>query len=482
MNTPSIRRSLLIRCGVGIGVLLLLMFSGVYFLVRGSLLRELDGSIRDTAAILANQVELEDEEITYEWQEGIGTNNELIEGAMFQFWNETDGSTTRSQTLGDSNLPKFTGEDGSPRLSKIRLPRGQRGHAVGLVVYPFVLPQEVEAMEERGRVIDPSSLPHTLVVARDAEPVYRTLRYLRLVLISGGLLTLGIGFYLIAKAVRTSLEPIDRLATQVQERSGHQLDEALVLPAKFPAELRGLADNFDLLLSRVAATRQRERDFIRHAAHELRTPIAGLRATTDLALSQKRDAEAYAQHLATCQTTAVELGELVKRLSALARIGQTKIPASQERIDLVVMISGVLKGFAAAAAKRDLKIVNELGSVSLFAKGDVTLLRIILSNLLDNAVNYATEAGHIRIHGRATEYQVLISIANSTPSFPEDPDRLFEPLFRRDTSRTDAESHLGIGLTLSQEAARAMGGVIRAGRSEGSEDLEFTLVLPGSKA
>lgn len=478
MSPPSIRRTLLIRCGLGIGVLLCLLSAGIYLMVRESLYRELDDSIRETAAILANQVELENESITYEWQEGIGTNRGLIDGALFQFWDESSASTTRSPALHWRDLPKFSGVDGAPLLRNIPLPDGHQGRAVGLRVYPFVLPEEVAAMKGRGRVIDPKSLPHTLVVARDAEPVQRALGRLRWILGGGGLLTLGIGFLLIDRAIRSSLRPIHELSSQVQEHTGHRLDEPLGIPEDLPTELTGLAKNFDLLLSRVAAIREREKDFIRHAAHELRTPIAGLRATTDLALSQPRDAAAYAGHLATCQKTAMELGELVKRLSALARIGQPSLAVSRETLDAAKLLRECLGPFLVRAAERGLRLQDEITAGLLTATGDAALLRIVFNNLLDNAVSHSSEGSPIRITGLREGNEIKVAIANPTDEFPDEPERLFEPLFRRESSRHDAESHLGIGLTLSLEAARAMGGDLTVARS--GDNLEFTLWLPAA--
>ena len=96
MKPPSIRKTLLIRCGAGVGVLLFLLSAGVYLMVRESLFRELDDSIEQTAALLGNQVELENDVIAYEWQEGLGTNEALIADDLFQFWDEKTGSTTRS--------------------------------------------------------------------------------------------------------------------------------------------------------------------------------------------------------------------------------------------------------------------------------------------------------------------------------------------------------------------------------------------------
>ena len=476
MSTPSIRRSLLIRCGLGIGLLLALLSEGIYLMVRQSLYQELDDSIEDTAAILANQVELENESITYEWQEGLGTNRGLIDDTLFQFWDDAHGTTTRSPSLHDRDLPKFTGVDGAPLVRSIQLPDGNHARAVGLKIYPFVLPQEMEAMKERGRIIDPKTIPQILVLARDGEPIRRTLDHLRLALVSGGILTLAIGFALIERAIRSSLRPIHQLASQVKDRAEHQLDKALELPEALPSELTSLATHFNILLERVAVIRLREKDFIRHAAHELRTPIAGLRATTDLALSQPRDAASYAAHLVTCQKTADELGELVKRLSALARIGQSPGALAREPVDLSKLLRECSEPFAHRAQERGLRVKDDLGSDSFVATADPALLRIVFNNLLDNAVSYTSDGGEIRLTGRHTERGIEISVANPAEDFTGDIERLFEPLFRRESSRHDAASHLGIGLTLSRDAANAMGGTLSAEKT--ADGLRFTLALP----
>lgn len=475
MKPPSIRHTLLVRCGVGVGVLLWFLSGAIYLLVERSLYGEIDDSIKETAAILSNQVELENDAITYEWKEGAGTNQELVEEALFQFWNEKENSTTRSSALHERDLPKFTGVNGQPLLRNIELSDGRHARAVGLRIHPFVLEAEMEAMKARGRVIDPKTLPQTLVVAREVEAVHRSLGRLRWILVGGCGLTLGLGFLLIELAVRSSLRPIGKLATQVEDRAEHQLDKPLDLPEELPVELRGLAEHFNLLLDRVAAIRERERDFIRHAAHELRTPIAGLRATTDLALSKAREAPAYAAYLADCQKSALELGELVKRLSALARIGQQAQAAALENVEVTALLRDCWLTFQAAAAERGLQANFQGCREAIVAPADTALLKIVCNNLFDNAVCYATPSSTIRISAQKLASGVEISVANRTDQAPIDPARLFEPLFRRDPSRHDANLHLGIGLTLSQEAARAMGGSLRGEQREG--ELVFTLLL-----
>jgi two-component system phosphate regulon sensor histidine kinase PhoR len=146
-------------------------------------------------------------------------------------------------------------------------------------------------------------------------------------------------------------------------------------------------------------------------------------------------------------------------------------------VDLAALARECLDTFRHRAAERGLELDDRIGRAALPVSGDPALLRIIFNNLFDNAVSYAKAEGSIRISGRRDGGEVSLVVANTIADFPEDPERLFEPLFRRESSRHDAGSHLGIGLTLSLEAARAMGGELTVAMS--GDVLAFTLVLPG---
>ncbi len=475
MKSPSIQRSLLIRCGVGVGALFCLTSIVIYLLVRHSLLRDMDESITQTAALLANQMELENGKVIFEWQEGLGSNKSLNLEELFQYWDDRTGVTTRSPALGSHNLAKFQGKDGDPLVKTIFLQDGNRGRAVGLLVHPYVLPEEMERMRALGNVIDPKAQPHTLVVARNIEPMCRTLDYLRYVLVSGLFLTLALGFTLIDHVIRITLKPINDLTRQIHERTERQLDEALTLPGALPTELVGLAEKFDSLLSRVATNRQRERDFIRHAAHELRTPIAGLQATAELALSQTRDTPSYINYLQGCLKSAEEIGNLVKRLSALARTDQATSPVTLESIDLENLMDECLQTFLPFFKDRSLIVCRTRSTSPMNAMGDPTLVRIVFNNLLDNAAAYSPANGSIHIRFRNSGEFIELSISNPTDDLPEDLERLFEPLFRRNSSRDDASDHLGIGLTLSLNAACAMGGNLTAHKSDDGVEFVFSV-------
>jgi signal transduction histidine kinase len=473
----SIRRTLLMRCGIAVGILFTILSISIYLMVRRSMYAELDRSLRETASILANQMEYEHGSIIFEWQEGIGTNSAIRDGALFQYWDETTGRPTRSPALGRDDLPRFTGPSGSPAVETISVPgRLEHARAIGLLISPYILPEEEAALNAAGGSFDPGSFPHTLVVARDLSPILFTLAELAVILTIGTLVTLALGFLVINRAILSSLKPISELTAQVRSRSGESSDSPIIIPGGIPSELSPLAESFDTLLTRVAAIRSRERDFIRHTSHELRTPIAGLSAVTELALSRPRSAGEYVRHLESCAESSAQLGNLVARLSALSRIGGKSAPPELTSISLREALTQTLAEFAPnlAAAGITTSVSPEQGGFTALA--DPTLTSLILRNLLDNAASYATPGSTLAIHLSESQGRCAISLTNPAHGLTEIPDRLFEPLFRQDPSRS-APDHLGIGLTLSREAAEAMHGTLTADRPD-QGSIRFTLSLP----
>lgn len=477
MTHPSIRKNLLVRCGLGVGVLLLMLSVVAYLVVRHGLYRELDQSLEQSAALLANEVELENNTVTYEWQEGLGTNNELTNSMLFEYWDQNTGRATRSPMLGGADLPQFFGTNGAPLLTNIELHDGRRARAIGLRIFPYIVPAERERLRLLGSTLDPTSQPQVLVVARDTRRIDSVLKHLGLILAAGVALTLALGFLLIDRVVRASLRPIAALAAQVSDRTGQQVNP-LDVSSALPVELTGLTNDLNLLLARVSATRDRERDFIRHAAHELRTPIAGLLAATELALSRPRDAATYAEHLEICRNSAEQLCDLVQRLTALARYDQAHPVAVFEPVNISELLDECLLLFTPIFAQRTLVVRKDFPS-DTHVTSDRTLLRIIATNLLDNAAAYAPERSEVKVTCEERDGLLRVAVSNILAGPAPEVERLFEPLFRQDKSRSDADLHLGIGLTLSRDAAISMGAKLEATLPEPGK-IEFVLTLAGA--
>jgi signal transduction histidine kinase len=143
------------------------------------------------------------------------------------------------------------------------------------------------------------------------------------------------------------------------------------------------------------------------------------------------------------------------------------------------LIDECLSSFRSTIENRGIEIIIEPSDSDLRFTGDRTLSRIIINNLLDNAACYAPENGVIRIRCERSGNRVQITVANPAEDLTEDPERLFEPLFRRENMPHDAGTHLGIGLTLSLDAANAMVGTLKARKTDDGW-LEFIFGLPSA--
>jgi two-component system sensor histidine kinase GlrK len=119
------------------------------------------------------------------------------------------------------------------------------------------------------------------------------------------------------------------------------------------------------------------------------------------------------------------------------------------------------------------QVDDAMGMIS----SDPATLRLVINNLFDNALSYGRFPGTLRIAISRQGERVELRMANPVADPIEDPERWFEPFFRRDSARHDHKSHLGIGLTLSREAIQAVGGTLSA-RMDGQGRVEFMLAMP----
>ena len=130
------------------------------------------------------------------------------------------------------------------------------------------------------------------------------------------------------------------------------------------------------------------------------------------------------------------------------------------------MLTSSIEPFLTRFERRNLRVEITVADPPPQALGDPALVRIILNNLFDNAVSYATPETEVHISCGVVNDKVEFRISNSTNCLPEHVERLFEPLFRHDKSRGESGAHLGIGLTLSLEAAMVTGGMLTVRKTE----------------
>lgn len=218
---------------------------------------------------------------------------------------------------------------------------------------------------------------------------------------------------------------------------------------------------------------QRERDFARAAAHELKTPLAVLRAHAE-ALREDIAPEKREQYLDVVLSESDRMAALVGHLLELSR-RETK--QKNEPVDLTALVRDVFAPLALPLEQKNLQLQLDLEEVSL--EGDPTQLREAVENLASNALRYAEPDGVIRVTLEKGNRWARLTVYNDGPNIPpEDLPRLWEPFYRADPSRSRDSGGTGLGLAIVRKAVEAHGGTCQAeNRSDGvAFVLEFPLV------
>ncbi len=268
-----------------------------------------------------------------------------------------------------------------------------------------------------------------------------------------------IGLWL-AWIIRQAIQPIERLASEVDARPGDDLSH---LPERAgPSEIRPLLHAFNRLLARIARARERERRFTADAAHELRTPLAALRAQAQVA-ARARDPAELQSALASITQGVDRSTHLVEQLLTLARLEETAIDFAP--VDPAALLhEAVGQASASAAAKEvDLGLVSApVESVSI--AGRETLLSVALRNLLENAIRYTPPGGRVDVSCRESGQTLVIVVEDSGPGMtPEELDRACQPFYRGQASVGIAGS--GLGLSIVERIAQLHHGTLAFGRS-----------------
>jgi two-component system sensor histidine kinase TctE len=265
-------------------------------------------------------------------------------------------------------------------------------------------------------------------------------------LVLGGLLGL-----LVYAGIGRGLQPLKRLQAQLGDRSGRPV--AALSPIELtqaPQEVLALAAAVNQLLEAVRRSLSQEKRFISDAAHQLRTPLAGLISQTELAL-QEHDPAALQERLSKVHAGALRSAHLVHQLLALAR---TEGEIQGRPLDMAALAREVAREWTPRALAAGVDLGYE-GADSLSLLGEKLLLREALSNLIDNALHYAGRGATVTLRVRALPGQVLVEVEDNGPGLPAaDRARVFERFWRA----SERQGGCGLGLAIVAEIARQHGG------------------------
>ena len=185
----------------------------------------------------------------------------------------------------------------------------------------------------------------SLTVARDTRELYGPLRFLRWLLVTATAAVTALSFGIATVVVRHGLAPLNAIAAQIGAMRVEDLT-ARVDTGPAPSEIAPLRDRLNVLLSRLQASFQRERRFTADVAHELRTPLAGLRSSIEVTLTRARDSQEYQTVLADCLEIVQNMQAMVNNLLMLARLDTRQMVFHRDRIPLAELVDTCWQPFA----------------------------------------------------------------------------------------------------------------------------------------
>ena len=264
------------------------------------------------------------------------------------------------------------------------------------------------------------------------------------------------------KPLREFSETVEKV--QIQNLTDYTIEETKI------AELDRLRTSYNKMLLRLSESFEIQRQFTGNAAHELRTPLALIQAQLDLYHSTENDA-----HLDAAQETIQMITEQNERLSKLVKtlldMSELQTIMRNDKIELFGLIEEVLTDLEPLALEKGIALIQEpqdttydkeyIISNELMLTGSDILIYRMLYNLVENAIKYNHVNGKVIVSAKQTGNDIVITIADTGSGIDEAfREKIFEPFFRVDKSRSREIGGVGLGLAMVREIVRAHDGKI----------------------
>jgi len=319
-----------------------------------------------------------------------------------------------------------------------------------------------------------------VAVADSSDPRQQWARSIFLRVLLPNLVLIAAAAFAVRWAVQRALKPLLSLKEAVERRSPRDL--SAIDGAASPEEVRPLVDSLNRLFRMVDAQTESQRRFVADAAHQLRTPIAGLQAQVEAwaqaagAAPREGSLALPTEQLYKLRNATRRTSQLANQLLALSRADARAIHATPEqRIDLKSLCEDALESHLDAATARGIDL--GLDAVCVQVMGHEWLLRELLSNLVDNAVKYSDEGGTVTIRCGRRGSAPFLEVEDDGPGVAaaERP-RILERFYR--VQGTQGEGN-GLGLAIAEEIARVHGSHLQLQAGAAGRGLKVTLSFTG---
>lgn len=327
---------------------------------------------------------------------------------------------------------------------------------------------------------EPTVLGEAVVAVGDgSDPRQQWLRSVLVKVLLPNLVLIVLAAFAVGWAVERALKPLLALKEAVERRSPQDL--SAIDESSTPEEVRPLVDSLNRLFRLVNAQAESQRRFVADAAHQLRTPLAGLQAQVEAwaeaAGNPAGDGTLVlpGEQVQKLRSATRRTSQLANQLLALSRADERGMQSQPpQRVDLKALCEHTLESHLDAASARSIDLGLDAGPVSVM--GHEWLLRELLANLVDNAVKYSHDGGAVTIRCGRRAGVAFLEVEDDGPgvSAAELP-RILERFYR--VQGTQGEGN-GLGLAIAEEIARVHRSHLRLEAGAGGRGLKVTLPLP----
>jgi len=270
---------------------------------------------------------------------------------------------------------------------------------------------------------------------------------------------LPLAVLLVWLALARGIKPLNQLEERIRAR---RPDDLSPLDHKtVPLEVAPLVDSVNDLLTRLNDSLATQKRFLADAAHQLKTPLAGLRMQADLAQREGTSTDELKQSLKQIGRSSIRATHTVNQLLALARAEASGAQMTQQRCDLARLTMDVVRDSVPRAMDKRIDLGYdgaEPGAPGVWLDGNPTLLKELVRNLVDNAINYTPSSDDrpgvvtVRVLADTFGRVLLLQVEDTGPGVPEsERELIFQPFYRALGSEADGS---GLGLPIVQEIAR----------------------------
>lgn len=276
-------------------------------------------------------------------------------------------------------------------------------------------------------------------------------------------------------ATQSALFPIRRLALAVQRIIQTGRTDARVPVAGTDDAIDELTQLFNAMLDKIEGLVAAMRGALDNVSHDLRTPLTRLRGTAELALAGEPSVDRYREALADCVEETDRVLVMLNTLMDISEAESGTMQLHREPVALADVVERAVELYRDVAEAKGVSVVTA-PHAGIIVSADRTRLEQVAANLLDNAVKYTPAGGRVDVETGRDETRAWLRVRDTGPGIPADElPRIWDRLFRGDTSRT--ERGLGLGLSLVKAVVEAHGGSVSV-ESDVQKGSVFTVFLP----